>query len=120
LGRSIQVELKRQTWLMCGTRIGPMSMRQQQKSIEIATRGEGLYEITDALAAFVRDAGIATGLVTAFCGHTSCSLILNENADPDVRGDLIGFFRRIAPQNMDWIVHRTKGRTTCPPISARR
>jgi secondary thiamine-phosphate synthase enzyme len=91
-----------------------MSMRQQQKSIEIATRGEGLYEITDALAAFVRDAGIATGLVTAFCEHTSCSLILNENADPDVRTDLIGFFRRIAPQNMDWIVHRTEGPDDMP------
>jgi secondary thiamine-phosphate synthase enzyme len=91
-----------------------MSMRQQQKSIEIATRGEGLYEITGALAAFVRDAGIATGLVSAFCGHTSCSLILNENADPDVRGDLIGFFRRIAPQNMDWIVHRTEGPDDMP------
>ena len=57
-------------------------MRQQQKSIEITTRGEGLYEITDALAGFVREAGLATGLVTAFCGHTSCSLILNENGPP--------------------------------------
>jgi secondary thiamine-phosphate synthase enzyme len=91
-----------------------MSMRQQQKSMEIATRGEGLYEITDALEAFVRDTGIAVGLVTAFCGHTSCSLILNENADPAVRTDLIGFFKRIAPQNMEWIVHRTEGPDDMP------
>jgi secondary thiamine-phosphate synthase enzyme len=90
------------------------AMRQQQKSIEIATRGEGLYEITGAVTDFVREAGIATGLVTAFCGHTSCSLILNENADPDVRTDLIGFFKRVAPQNMDWIVHRTEGPDDMP------
>ena len=89
-------------------------MRQQQKSIEVATRGEGLYEITGALAAFVREAEVGTGLVTAFCGHTSCSLILNENADPDVRTDLIGFFKRIAPQNMDCIVHRTEGPDDMP------
>jgi secondary thiamine-phosphate synthase enzyme len=91
-----------------------MSMRQWQKSIEVPTRGEGLYEITDALEAFVHDAGMAMGLVTAFCGHTSCSLILNENADPDVRADLIGFFKRIAPQDMDWIVHRTEGPDDMP------
>ena len=89
-------------------------MRQQQKLIEITTRGEGLYEITDALAGFVREAGLATGLFTAFCGHTSCSLILNENADPDVRTDLVGFFKRIAPQNMDWIVHRAEGPDDMP------
>jgi secondary thiamine-phosphate synthase enzyme len=87
---------------------------QQQKSIEITTRGEGLYEITDALSGFVREAGLATGLVTAFCGHTSCSLILNENADPDVRTDLVGFFKRVAPQNMDWIVHRAEGPDDMP------
>jgi secondary thiamine-phosphate synthase enzyme len=89
-------------------------MRQQQKSIEVATRGEGLYEITDALLTVVRETRIATGVVTAFCGHTSCSLLLNENADPDVRTDLIEFFRRVAPQNMDWITHRTEGPDDMP------
>jgi secondary thiamine-phosphate synthase enzyme len=89
-------------------------MRQQQKSIDVATRGEGLYEITDALVTFVRDATVATGLVTVFCRHTSCSLILNENVDPDVRTDLTGFFRRITPQNMDWILHRAEGPDDMP------
>ena len=89
-------------------------MRQAQKTVEIATRGPGLYEITDAVEKFVGTAGIETGLVTAFCRHTSCSLILNENADPDVRTDLAGFFRRIAPENMDWIVHRTEGPDDMP------
>ena len=84
-------------------------MRQQQKSIEVATRGPGLHEISDALGAFVADAGIETGLVTAFCRHTSCSLLLQENADPDVRTDLDGFFKRIVPEGMDWIVHTHRG-----------
>jgi secondary thiamine-phosphate synthase enzyme len=89
-------------------------MRQEQQSIEVATRSEGLYEITEALAAFVRETGISTGLVTAFCPHTSCSLVLNENADPDVRADLLGFFRRVAPQNLDWFVHRAEGPDDMP------
>lgn len=89
-------------------------MRQHQTSIEIVTRGPGLIEITGALERFVREAGIETGLVTAFCRHTSCSLLLQENADPDVRRDLDEFFRRIAPEGMDWIAHRTEGPDDMP------
>jgi secondary thiamine-phosphate synthase enzyme len=89
-------------------------MRQQQQSIDIATAGEGLYEITEALVAFVRGTGISVGLVTAFCPHTSCSLVLNENADPDVRRDLVGFFRRLAPQNLEWITHKDEGPDDMP------
>src|SRR5690606_18903298 len=89
-------------------------MRQQQEIVEVETRGQGLYEITDRLDGFVRAAGMRTGLVTAFCRHTSCSLIINENADPDVRSDLAGYFRRIAPEGMDWIVHRTEGPDDMP------
>ena len=62
----------------------------------------GLYEITDSLARFVADSRINEGLLTAFCRHTSCSLLLQENADPDVKTDLMGFFRRLAPEGMDW------------------
>lgn len=89
-------------------------MRQAQDIVEIATRGPGLYEITTAVERLVRTTGIETGLVTAFCRHTSCSLLLNENADPDVKTDLLGFFRRIAPEGMDWIVHRTEGPDDMP------
>lgn len=89
-------------------------MHHHQQTIGVATQGPGLYEITDGLRKFVRDSGVATGLVTAFCKHTSCSLVLQENADPDVRTDLIEFFRRIAPQGMDWIVHRTEGPDDMP------
>jgi secondary thiamine-phosphate synthase enzyme len=89
-------------------------MRQHQSSIDVATSGPGLYEITAAFEESVAEAGIVTGLATAFCRHTSCSLLLQENADPDVRTDLEGFFRRLVPEGMDWIVHRTEGPDDMP------
>ena len=89
-------------------------MRQHQQLSEIATRGAGLLEITPALEAAVEESGIATGLVTAFCRHTSCSLLVQENADPDVRRDLHEFFRRLVPEGMDWIVHRLEGPDDMP------
>jgi secondary thiamine-phosphate synthase enzyme len=89
-------------------------MRQQQRSVEVSTRGQGLHEISELLGAFVSETGIETGLVTAFCRHTSCSLILNENADPDVRTDLVGYFERVVPEGMDWIVHTTEGPDDMP------
>ena len=89
-------------------------MMQSTTTIEIATRGPGLYEFTRDLKAFVEHAGVQTGLLTAFCRHTSASLLIQENADDDVKTDLLGFFRRIAPEGMDWIVHRTEGPDDMP------
>jgi secondary thiamine-phosphate synthase enzyme len=89
-------------------------MMQSTTTIEIATRGPGLYEFTRDLNAFVEGAGVQTGLLTAFCWHTSASLLIQENADDDVKTDLLGFFRRIAPEGMDWIVHRTEGPDDMP------
>jgi len=89
-------------------------MHQLATSIEIATRGPGLYEFTRELKAFVDKSGIMTGLLTAFCRHTSASLLIQENADDDVKTDLLGFFRRLAPEGMDWIVHRTEGPDDMP------
>ena len=89
-------------------------MRQHQSSIEIETRGPGLYEITSVLEGVVVEAGIETGLATAFCRHTSCSLLLQENADPQVRVDLEGYFRRLVPEGMDWIIHRAEGPDDMP------
>jgi len=89
-------------------------MRQFQHIVEVATRGAGLIEVTDELEAFVAGAGIEAGLVTAFCRHTSCSLLIQENADPDVQRDLITFFRRLVPEGMDWVVHDAEGPDDMP------
>jgi secondary thiamine-phosphate synthase enzyme len=89
-------------------------MLQSSTRLEVATRGPGLYEITREFNRFVDGADIRNGLVTAFCRHTSASLLIQENADDDVKTDLLGFFRRLAPDGMDWIVHRTEGPDDMP------
>ena len=71
-------------------------MKQAHHSIRIATRGPGLYAVTDAVVDFVRGAGIASGLLTCFVRHTSASLLVQENADPDVCRDLQDFFAWLA------------------------
>jgi secondary thiamine-phosphate synthase enzyme len=92
----------------------PLFMLQSSTRLEIATRGPGLYEFTRELTHFVAGSDVREGLVTAFCRHTSASLLIQENADDDVKTDLIGFFRRLAPEGMDWIVHRTEGPDDMP------
>ncbi|MGV1904439.1 secondary thiamine-phosphate synthase enzyme YjbQ [Agrobacterium cavarae] len=89
-----------------------------QKTIELSTRGQGLYEFTDEAAAFVRNAGMEQGLLTVFVRHTSCSLIIQENADPDVQRDLKTFFSRLVPPSSDptmrWVVHTMEGPDDMP------
>lgn len=86
--------------------------------LTIETRGPGLTEFTDRAAAFVRGAGVAEGLLTVFVRHTSCSLLIQENADPDVRRDLDAFFARLVPPadeaSMRWITHRAEGPDDMP------
>ena len=89
-------------------------MRQSQSIIQVQTRGAGLYEFTHAVEKFVAEADIATGVLTVFCQHTSCSLLVQENADPDVQTDLNEFFRRLMPEGMDWVVHTTEGPDDMP------
>ena len=89
-------------------------MLQALHTLTLPTNGTGLYEFTGAAGRFVDGSGIATGLLTVYCRHTSCSLLIQENADPDVRTDLDGFFRRLVPQGMDWIVHTTEGPDDMP------
>lgn len=87
-------------------------------SLSIATSGPGLFDITRAVAAFVRASGVAEGLLTVFVRHTSCSLLIQENADPDVRADLDAFFRRLVPPgddpSMRWLTHTTEGPDDMP------
>jgi secondary thiamine-phosphate synthase enzyme len=91
-----------------------MGMRQSQSIVEIQTRGAGLCEFTHLVQRFMADADVTTGILTVFCQHTSCSLLVQENADPDVQTDLNEFFRRLAPQGMDWVVHTTEGPDDMP------
>lgn len=90
-----------------------------QKLIEIATRGAGLYEFTAQAADFVATrARAGEGLLTLFVRHTSCSLLIQENADPDVRRDLDMFFRRLVPPSDDpamaWVSHTAEGPDDMP------
>ncbi len=89
-----------------------------QTILTVSTRGQGLYEFTREAGAFVRKAGQAEGLLTVFVRHTSCSLIVQENADPDVRRDLDRFFRRLVPPSDDpsmrWVVHTLEGPDDMP------
>lgn len=89
-----------------------------QKRITIDTNGQGLYEFTDAAEAFVRREAPEEGLLTVFVRHTSCSLIIQENADPDVQRDLKAFFARLVPPTSDpcmsYLVHRAEGPDDMP------
>ena len=72
-------------------------MEQRLHRVEVATRGRGLVEVTDEVLRWVAAQGITTGLLTIWCRHTSASLLVQENASPDVRADLEDFFRRLVP-----------------------
>ncbi|MEZ2127044.1 MULTISPECIES: secondary thiamine-phosphate synthase enzyme YjbQ [unclassified Sinorhizobium] len=89
-----------------------------QTVLTLSTHGQGLYEFTDQAADFVRRSGAEEGLLTIFVRHTSCSLLIQENADPDVKTDLAAFFRRLVPPSSDpsmrWIVHTTEGPDDMP------
>lgn len=84
-------------------------MKQFTKQISVLTRGKGLYEITDQLEAWLRETKLRQGLVTAFIRHTSASLVIQENADPDVVADLNEFFGRLVKESDTWYRHHAEG-----------
>ena len=88
-------------------------MRQASTELAVSTNGEGLNEITEAAAGFVAAQHVQLGLLTVFCRHTSASLVIQENADPDVRTDLQRFFARVAPRG-DHYVHDAEGPDDMP------
>jgi secondary thiamine-phosphate synthase enzyme len=77
-------------------------MKPASHSLTVPTRGAGLYEFTDAAQAFVASSGIADGLLTCFIRHTSASLLIQENADPDVQKDLQDFFAQLVKNGMNF------------------
>jgi secondary thiamine-phosphate synthase enzyme len=88
-------------------------MRQVQHQLSIATNGKGFVEITLPVKQWVAEQGIVTGLLTLYCRHTSASLLIQENADPDVQTDLESFFEDIAPETRPY-VHNTEGADDMP------
>ena len=77
-------------------------MRQASSILTISTRGKGLTDITQKVTARLRDSGLANGVATLFCRHTSASLLIQENAAPAARRDLEAYFERVAPEGGDY------------------
>jgi secondary thiamine-phosphate synthase enzyme len=84
-------------------------LHQFQHEISIATRGRGFYEFTDEVSALLRQAKIQTGQVTLHVQHTSASLVIQENADPEVRRDFERFFARLVPDGDEIFEHTAEG-----------
>lgn len=89
-------------------------MRQHQTALNLRTSGQGLTEFTRAVVGGVTTAGITTGLAHLYCRHTSCSLLIQENADPDVQRDLLAFFKRLVPDGDPLFVHTCEGPDDMP------
>ena len=89
-------------------------MRQAVTTLTIQTRGQGLVEVTEPIARWLAGQGIATGLLTVFCRHTSASLVIQENADPDVRTDLERFFQRLVAEDPSLYDHTLEGPDDMP------
>lgn len=86
---------------------------QAHARLTVETRGQGFTDITREAAAFLKESAAASGLLVLFCRHTSCSLTIQENADPDVRRDLLTALDRLAPRDFRW-VHDLEGPDDMP------
>jgi len=88
-------------------------MKQKIKTLEISTKGQGFYEFTLNVIRYVNDTKIKNGLLTIYVKHTSCSLLIQENADSDVQKDLLNFFSKIVPEEGNYI-HQSEGSDDMP------
>ncbi|MDQ1471409.1 MAG: hypothetical protein QOJ99_2889 [Bryobacterales bacterium] len=84
-------------------------MKQGHGDLTVATRGKGLYDISREVRQWVAKQGIASGLLTVFLQHTTASLTIQENADPDVRRDMTDFFDQLVPDDTPWFRHTLEG-----------
>ena len=89
-------------------------MHVHHDQIEIPTNGKGLYEITDEVQSKIDKCGVQDGTATIFVRHTSCSVVIMENADPTARRDLEEFFDRLVPENADYFEHSSEGSDDMP------
>jgi secondary thiamine-phosphate synthase enzyme len=89
-------------------------LQQFSHRLSVSTRGKGLYEITHDIARWLESQAARRGLLTIFIQHTSASLTIQENADPDVMHDLNAFFGRIVPENNQLYRHTVEGPDDMP------
>lgn len=83
-------------------------------TLTVRTRGAGMHEITDEVARVIGGSGMTDGIVQVFCQHTSCSLLLMENADPSARRDLEGWLDRLVPEGDPHFTHTLEGADDMP------
>jgi secondary thiamine-phosphate synthase enzyme len=117
LGRDNSRKLSKSTrdYCFCRCYFRPANpMRIQQEQLEVRTSGKGMYEITDDIQAKIDNCGLRNGTVTVFVQHTSCSVIIMENADPTARHDLQEFFDRLVPEDADYFTHGSEGSDDMP------
>ena len=89
-------------------------MRQEFLNLELNTNGQKLYEFTNHINQWVSDNEFNNGIINLSIQHTSASLIIQENADPDVQTDLINFFNKLVPMNNSLYIHTTEGKDDMP------
>jgi secondary thiamine-phosphate synthase enzyme len=89
-------------------------MRVHQEGLEVRTNGKGMYEITDDIQAKIDKCRLNNGTATVFLQHTSCSVVIMENADPTARRDLEEFFDRLVPEDADYFTHGSEGSDDMP------
>ena len=89
-------------------------MHVHHDRLEIRTNGKGMYEITDDVQAKIDKCGVRTGTMSVFVQHTSCSVVIMENADPTARHDVEEFFNRLVPEDADYFTHGSEGSDDMP------
>lgn len=89
-------------------------MITRSKTLSVSTRGKGTYELTRELRGFVASSGVREGQLTVFVRHTSASLVIMENADPEARTDLHAFFDHLVPEDLPFLVHTYEGPDDSP------
>jgi len=89
-------------------------MQVQHHTIKLSTKGKGTYPIDEKIRSILRASSISQGVATLFVQHTSCSLVIMENADPDARIDLHEYFNRLVPENEPYFIHTYEGPDDMP------
>ena len=91
-----------------------MAFQAHTHEFSVTSHGKGTYEISREVRDFVDEIGIKTGQLTVFVRHTSCSLVIMENADPEARTDLHSFFDHLVPEDLPYLVHTYEGPDDSP------